>query len=42
MLISGDRIIKGIERVLRQRRGPPRNLRERSEFTEGGTSANTT
>lgn len=36
MLISGDRIIKGIERVLRERRGPRR--RQRWDDTEGATS----
>ncbi len=36
MLISGDRIIKGIERVLREKRSPRREERARSEDTEGG------
>jgi ribose/xylose/arabinose/galactoside ABC-type transport system permease subunit len=36
MLISGDRIIKGIERVLREKRSPRREARARSEDTEGG------
>lgn len=36
MLISGDRIIKGIERVLRDKRSPRRSARTRSEDTEGG------
>ena len=38
MLISGDRIIKGIEQVLRDRRGPRRNRRTRSD-AEGGAAA---
>jgi ribose/xylose/arabinose/galactoside ABC-type transport system permease subunit len=36
MLISGDRIIKGIERVLREKRSPRREARTRAEDTEGG------
>jgi ribose transport system permease protein len=36
MLISGDRIIKGIERVLREKRSPRGEARTRSEDTEGG------
>jgi ribose transport system permease protein len=37
MLISGDRIIKGVERVLRERRAPKRT---ESEKIETSTSAN--
>jgi ribose transport system permease protein len=40
MLISGDRIIKGIEQVLRERRGPRRNRRARSDpDREGGIAS---
>lgn len=36
MLISGDRIIKGIDWALRDRNGPRRGQRSRPEGTEGG------
>jgi hypothetical protein len=40
MLISGDRIIKGIEQVLRERRGPRRNRRPRLDRdAEGGVGS---
>ncbi len=40
MLISGDRIIKGIEQVLRDRRGPRRTRRPRSDGdAEGGLAS---
>ena len=40
MLISGDRIIKVIEQVLRERRGPRRNRRPRSDpDREGGIAS---
>ncbi len=39
MLISGDRIIKGIEQVLRRKRGPSRDTGEQMEEEGGGTAA---
>jgi ribose transport system permease protein len=39
MLISGDRIIKGIDWALRDRGGPRRGRRPRPEGTEGGTAS---
>jgi hypothetical protein len=39
MLISGDRIIKGIDWALRDRNGPRRGQRSRPEGTEGGTGS---
>lgn len=39
MLISGDRIIKGIEQVLRRRSGPSRNPRAQLEEEGGGKAS---
>jgi ribose transport system permease protein len=42
MLISGDRIIKGIEQVLRDRRSPRREVAARSDDDEEGVTSDST